>query len=283
VTPFEAYPSFGGAISVAVGDPNGDGAPDVVTGASGGPRVRSFTLRLGRPSGLISFFATDAATTGQIWVAAADVAGEGTADIVTGSAAGQPAQAKVWGNVRDCASQPDGWHEYLVTASGESSLGRSSYTIAPGYWWADDANPALPRDTARWDTNIGRMAASGADWQLVLSFNEWGEATSVESATEWPSASGHGVYVDKLRAGTTSTSLFSTAGFSSLKTTARRLPTTTETTWPVARQLLGGPAGHGPAANDLPAHGRGKPTAPAAVFPLGHRDTVDRNGRSRRP
>jgi hypothetical protein len=42
------------------------------------------------------------------------------------------------------------------------------------------------------------MIASGAHWHLVTSFNEWGEGTAVESATQWPSPSGHGVYLDAL-------------------------------------------------------------------------------------
>jgi hypothetical protein len=42
------------------------------------------------------------------------------------------------------------------------------------------------------------MAASGAKWQLVTTFNEWGEGTSVEPAKEWASASGYGQYLDAL-------------------------------------------------------------------------------------
>ena len=42
------------------------------------------------------------------------------------------------------------------------------------------------------------MVASGAQWQLVTSFNEWGEGTAVESATEWSSPSGQGAYLDAL-------------------------------------------------------------------------------------
>ena len=42
------------------------------------------------------------------------------------------------------------------------------------------------------------MVASGARWQLVTSFNEWGEGTAVESAAEWASASGWGSYLDAL-------------------------------------------------------------------------------------
>jgi hypothetical protein len=200
IAPFEAYAGFGGSVSVAVGDTNGDGQPDIVTGASGGPHVRSFTLRLGRASGLESMFAYPSNTSGQIWVAAANVGGDATDDIVAGSALGQPGQAKVFGNVLgDCATEPDDWHEYLVTASGESSLGQHAFTIMPGFWKAPrDAAPMLPRDPARWATNVADLKASGADWQIVLSFNEWPEATAVESGGDWASASGYGTYLDIL-------------------------------------------------------------------------------------
>jgi hypothetical protein len=32
----------------------------------------------------------------------------------------------------------------------------------------------------------------------VTTFNEWGEGTAVESATEWASPSGYGAYLDAL-------------------------------------------------------------------------------------
>jgi hypothetical protein len=42
------------------------------------------------------------------------------------------------------------------------------------------------------------MVASGEPWQFVTTFNEWGEGTAVEGATEWATASGHGAYLDAL-------------------------------------------------------------------------------------
>ena len=42
------------------------------------------------------------------------------------------------------------------------------------------------------------MVGSGAQFQLVTTFNEWGEGTAVESAGEWASDSGFGVYLDIL-------------------------------------------------------------------------------------
>jgi hypothetical protein len=42
------------------------------------------------------------------------------------------------------------------------------------------------------------MVASKAPFQLVATFDEWGEGTSVESASEWASGSGYGAYLDAL-------------------------------------------------------------------------------------
>jgi hypothetical protein len=42
------------------------------------------------------------------------------------------------------------------------------------------------------------MVASGARLQLVGSFNQWGDGSSVESAAEWTSPSGYGTYLDVL-------------------------------------------------------------------------------------
>jgi hypothetical protein len=44
------------------------------------------------------------------------------------------------------------------------------------------------------------MVRSKANWQLVTTFNEWGEGSAVESAQEWASPSGFGTYLDALKA-----------------------------------------------------------------------------------
>jgi hypothetical protein len=44
------------------------------------------------------------------------------------------------------------------------------------------------------------MVASGEPWQLVTTFNEWGENSATESAAEWASPSGYGQYLDALAA-----------------------------------------------------------------------------------
>jgi Glycosyl hydrolase family 99 len=104
---------------------------------------------------------------------------------------------KAFAGFRDCAEQPDAWHQYSA-ALPEYDLLPDSFMIAPGFDERAEAAPRLPRDVERWRGDVGDMVASGARWQLVLSFNEWPEGTSVESAREWATPSGYGAYLDAL-------------------------------------------------------------------------------------
>ena len=104
---------------------------------------------------------------------------------------------KAFGGFRDCAAQPDAWHEYSA-ALPEYSLAPDSFMIAPGFDERGESAPRLTRDVDRWRDDIRGMVASEARWQLILTFNEWREGTSVESAREWATPSGYGAYLDAL-------------------------------------------------------------------------------------
>lgn len=104
---------------------------------------------------------------------------------------------KVFPGYATCASQPDAWHQY-GPASATHSFPGQSFTISPGFWLATEASPRLARDLVRWKQNIRDMIASKAPWQLVTTFNEWGEGTATESANEWATPSGQGAYLDAL-------------------------------------------------------------------------------------
>ena len=104
---------------------------------------------------------------------------------------------KVFPGYRSCASQPDAWHQYAPDLS-QKPVGKNSFTISPGFWRADETNPRLPRDPNAWNLAIQNMIASQARFQLISTFNEWGEGTAVESASEWASPSGYGLYLDAL-------------------------------------------------------------------------------------
>jgi hypothetical protein len=103
---------------------------------------------------------------------------------------------KVFPGYESCTGQPDGWHQYSPSKAADSQ-GDFSYSISPGFWKVGE-NPRLSRDLTRWRQNVRDMVASGAAFQLVTTFNEWGEGTAVESASDWASSSGYGAYLDAL-------------------------------------------------------------------------------------
>jgi glucose/arabinose dehydrogenase len=98
---YYAYdPRFTGGVRVAAGDVDGNGTPDVITGAGpgGGPHVRVFS---GASTSLISgpignFFAYAAAFTGGVFVAAADYSGDGKAEVLTGAGQGGGPHVRVF-------------------------------------------------------------------------------------------------------------------------------------------------------------------------------------------
>src|SRR5439155_743383 len=97
---FLAYGSmFTGGVRVATGDVNGDGIPDIITapGAGMAPRIKIFNGAIPDPyKPLASFLAYSRSFLGGVTVTAADVDGDGKADIITGPGAGMMPRVKIF-------------------------------------------------------------------------------------------------------------------------------------------------------------------------------------------
>ena len=104
---------------------------------------------------------------------------------------------RVFPDFAQCPAQPDAWHQY-APSTPYSTHGRYHATVSPGLWRSDEPDPRLARDPTRFRADLARAVDSGADWQMVTSFNQWGEGSSVEPAEEWASPSGYGTYLDAM-------------------------------------------------------------------------------------
>ena len=100
---------------------------------------------------------------------------------------------------RGCRAQPDSWHTYSADKNA-FDLAPYSYSVSPGFFFAKDDRPARSRNVARWTRTVRAMTRSPSQFHYVISFNEWGEGTAVESAFQWSSPSGFGRYLDVLHA-----------------------------------------------------------------------------------
>jgi hypothetical protein len=101
LTGFFAYdPGFTGGVRVATCDLTGDGVPDIVTaaGPGGAAHVRAFDgVTLAQIPGTIgSFLPYDPGYLGGAHVACADVDGDGTPDVITGTGVGGAPHVRVW-------------------------------------------------------------------------------------------------------------------------------------------------------------------------------------------
>jgi hypothetical protein len=90
---------------------------------------------------------------------------------------------KVFGGYLSCASQPSSWHQYSGAAR-EDKQGKFSTTISPGFWKSGEPAPRLARDPVAFAAAVRDMVSRGAQWQLIVSFNELVEGTQIEPTTQ---------------------------------------------------------------------------------------------------
>jgi hypothetical protein len=106
---------------------------------------------------------------------------------------------KVFHGYRDCAHQPDSWHQYAPSSRKDQQAGYS-FSISPEFDLTGPEAPRLRRSLYAFKRAVEAMVTSGEPWQLVTTFNEWGENTAVESAQQWATKNGFGQYLKALAA-----------------------------------------------------------------------------------
>jgi hypothetical protein len=92
-------PGFRGGVRVALGDVDGDGIADIVSGAGPGTTPQVHVESGADGSTIWTFQAFAPGFTGGVYVAAGDVTGDGRADLVAGAGAGGAPQVRVWDGV----------------------------------------------------------------------------------------------------------------------------------------------------------------------------------------
>lgn len=131
ITQFQPYGDFSGGVHVAIGDVNGDGRADIITGpgSGGGPHLRAFDLgpvvaNTG-PAGLLrDFFLPHAPTfTGGIRVASGDVDRDGYDDIISGFGPGGDPEAGVYSGRLSGLNNVGGPPLFITTAYGADFRG----------------------------------------------------------------------------------------------------------------------------------------------------------------
>ncbi|MDX2429849.1 MAG: hypothetical protein QNK35_02885 [Bacteroides sp.] len=111
---------------------------------------------------------------------------------------------KVFGGYKDINYQPSSWHQYgpstRIHKMEDASRKLVSINISPGFKHADPGKTTFLERASEelWTDLVREMLGSEVNWQLITSYNEWGEGTSVESALEWKTESGYGMYLDVL-------------------------------------------------------------------------------------
>lgn len=86
---------------------------------------------------------------------------------------------KVFPGYQAVSPQPTAWHQYSPDVGYVDFL-PWSVSVSPGFWFAPDTSPRLARDPARFEADVKKMVIAKPQFELITTFNEWGEGTAVE-------------------------------------------------------------------------------------------------------
>jgi len=177
---FFAYsPSYTGGVRVALGDVNGDGIDELITGTGvgGGPHIKVFNLQGGQPVEVASFFAFEPTFMGGVNISTGDINGDGLADIIIGAGAGGGPRVKVF----------NGAANYFINATTPLM---DFFVYDPGFTGGVTVS-AGNRDGYKGDEVITGAGFGGGP--NIRSFNQFGQM--VDNFFAFSSTNTSGIYV----------------------------------------------------------------------------------------
>lgn len=104
---------------------------------------------------------------------------------------------QVFPNYTSCTGGPQVWHQYSVE-NGLINDTWDSTTIGPEVWLMHESSPRVVRSMTRWCDHIRKMVSYGDKWQLIISADEWGEATSIMPGVHRTQGNWGYTYIDAL-------------------------------------------------------------------------------------
>ena len=140
INQFFAYNiNFKGGVNVALGDVDGDGIKEIITGAGagGGPHVRVFDKEGNVKA---QFFAYDSKFRGGVNVGAGDITGDGKSEIITGAGAGGGPHVRIFSGTGKLISQffayensfTGGISVKVANMYGQETKNNNEIVVAPG-------------------------------------------------------------------------------------------------------------------------------------------------------
>jgi hypothetical protein len=127
---FFAYaPTFTGGVRIAMGDVNGDGYTDLITGVGigGGPHIKVWDIQSGAPIQVASFFAFESAFTGGLYLGVGNLNGDAYGDIVVGAGPGGGPRVTAFAGAQAFAINQN---EVLTNFFAYSDVFRGGVTVA---------------------------------------------------------------------------------------------------------------------------------------------------------